>query len=114
MNNTRFAVNCDEATQYCGKTVVFQVEEDGELHPHIGKFIIHQTDDGLFVDVDYWEFHHQILPSIPQGWTVHLSQEHIDSIVPANDPRREVELAIQLPFLSRRYIPNTSNHPPLS
>lgn len=107
----RFPVKCDDANRYDGRNVVFQVEEDGELRPHRGKFIIHQTDDGLFVDVEYWESH-QILHSTPQGWTVHLSQAHVDSVVPVSDSRQEVEFAIQVPFLFRHCISNTSNHPP--
>ena len=49
----RFPVECPDAqTKYDGNRVLFRVEVDGRLAGVLGKFIVRQLDEFLFVDVE--------------------------------------------------------------
>jgi hypothetical protein len=109
----KFPVNCPDAKKkYDGEKVLFRIEIEGELKGYAGKFVVHKYfgDPAEYVSVDLPGLRFLHDPPNTQGYSFHLSQAHVDSIIPVSDP--EASFEVQLPFLSRHYIPNASPYSP--
>lgn len=108
----RFPVDCSEAKKkYDEQPVIFRIEINGELKGYLGKFIVHRyyPDPFAYVSVELEGFRLPTDPPNTAGYSFHLSQAHLDSIIPVSDP--EAKFEIQIPFLARHHIPNASPLP---
>jgi len=114
-NWRRFPVNCPEAlTKYEGKKVMFRIEHRGDLKGFLGEFLVRRLypDPATYVSVVCRGLRLPGDPANTLGYSFHLSQAHVDSIIPVSDPDAAFE--IQLPFLARHYRPDISPRPPAS
>ena len=114
MSKPEFPVRCPNAQEkYGDKTAMFRVELDGELRALTGKFIIYQTEEGLYIDVEHVGQLQKVEPPNTLGYSFHLSQAHVDSIIPANVPGLKVDFEIQIPFLANHRAQKPSDRRPL-
>jgi len=115
MNDPRFSVECPDAqAKYDGRSVIFRLEQYGELRGLQGKFRVHHTEEGVFVDVECCNVPHPAAPATTEPWVFHLGQEHVDSIIPVSEPGSGVDHEVQIPLLSHHCLRNTSTRPPES
>jgi hypothetical protein len=96
-----FPLNYPESREkYCGEKVAVRINVDGEIKLFLGKFIVHQFEDGgpqyISVHVDGPIFFGD--PPPPCGWAFHVSEGHYASIVPARDEKGEIKFAVQEVF----------------
>ncbi len=108
-SHKRFPVKCPDAkSKYDANPVLFRIEMEGKLKGYMGKFVVHKYagDPAEYISVELPGLRFPHDPPNTVGYSFHLSQAHADSIIPVSDP--EAQFEIQLPFLSRYYIPNAS------
>jgi hypothetical protein len=108
-NDGAFVVDCNSVID--GQETIFYWEDRGEIVPLQGRFMVHQLEPGRgTVDVECFDPRFRVSLATIGGMAFHLSQPHVDSIIPSELPNSSAKHMIQIPFLSRHYKPSTANH----
>jgi hypothetical protein len=97
-NLKKWPVNCPDARKkYDGKKVAIPVMVEGKKKLYLGRFVVRQFSPKgpQYVSVHIEGRIFSDDPPPPCGWAFHLSQDHVDSIVPANDEKGEIEFLVQ-------------------
>lgn len=99
------SINCPNAFErYDGKSVVFQIEMEEEMVLHSGAFRVLREHGKIYVCIHAPKLRYPFDPPNTFGHSLFLSQVHVDSIAPANDPQKEIDFAVKVPFLRRHYM----------
>lgn len=97
----RFPVNCANPFQYRGKSALIGVQVGERLVGYKGDFIVRQGAPAgpFYVSLACRGLLFRDDPPNTGGRTFHLSQAHVDSIIPLSSA--EADFEVQRPFLSR-------------
>jgi len=94
-------VECLNAVEkYNGQKVVLRCEVSRRLVTMQGVFRVDpaSNEGAVCVDIDSLRSDDPLLDASNKDVRLHLSQSHVDSIAPANDPRKEVQWLVGLQF----------------
>ena len=98
--------------RYEGKNALFQIECDGKMMHLRGVF--HVLPDPSSGSIFVYIFHAgRIAASDPPdtaGYDIHLSQSHLDSVVPGIFQEKGDHWEVQFPFGCRHHIPSNMSH----
>jgi len=93
--------------KYDGKSVLFQIERDGELVGLKGVFRVlpDPSSDSVFVDIEYRGVGLEWLePPNTLGYQFHLSKDQVASIKSSSDPQLGADWLVGIPFEYHRHI----------
>ena len=102
----QFKVVCPNAFNLRGKKVFYRIEIDQKIVSRSGTFQVHRVGSPEMFLVDIDTFLRETDP--PNSYfLIHLSQAHIDSIVPAKQNDIGIDFEVTRPFLCHQHIPDT-------